>query len=63
MIVKGIKMVFFPCRAEDTNKIEEGQDSVESNANDNTQEQDIITSEESPESDDNTIDSQLTNST
>jgi hypothetical protein len=37
------------------------QDDVESNAHDNKQEQDVITSEESPESNDNddyTIDSQ-----
>ena len=50
---------------EDTEETEEGQDDVESNADDNIQEQDVITSEESPESNDNdiTIDSQLTNST
>jgi hypothetical protein len=49
---------------EDTEKIEEGQDDVESNADDNIQEQDI-TSEKSPESndEDNTIDSQSTNNT
>ena len=49
---------------EDTEETEEGQDDVESNADDNIQEQDV-TSEKLPESDDkdNTIDSQLTNST
>jgi hypothetical protein len=42
----------------------EGTNDVESNADDNKKGQDVITSEESPESndnDDNTIDSQLTN--
>jgi hypothetical protein len=49
-----------------TKETEEGQDDVESNVGDNKQEQDVTASEESPESndnDDNTIDSQLTNST
>jgi len=50
---------------EDTEEIEEGQDDVESNADDNIQEQDVTTSEKSPEGNDNgnPIDSQLTNST
>ena len=52
---------------EDTNETEEGQDNVEGNAesstDDNIQEQDITNSETSPEDNDNTIDSQLTNST
>ena len=52
---------------EDTNETEEGQDNVEGNAesstDDNIQEQDITTSDTSPEDNDNTIDSQLTNST
>jgi len=48
---------------EDTKETEEGQDDVESNADDNIQEQDVITSEKSLEGNDNTIDSQLTNST
>jgi hypothetical protein len=47
---------------EDT-ETEEGQDDVESNADDNILEQDATTSEKSPEGNDNTIDSQLTNST
>ena len=49
---------------EDAKETEEGQDNIESNADDNIQEQDV-TSEKLPESDDkdNTIDSQLTNST
>ena len=46
---------------EDTTETEEDQDDVESNADDNIQEQDAITSEELPESNDNTMDSQLTN--
>jgi hypothetical protein len=46
---------------EDNTETEEDQDDVESNADDNIQEQDAITSEESPESNDNTMDSQLTN--
>ena len=51
--------------SEDTEETEEVQDDIESNADDNIQEQDVTTSEESPESNDNdnTIDSQLTNST
>jgi hypothetical protein len=48
---------------EDTKETEEGQDTAESNADDNIQEQDITTSEKSPEDNDNAIDSQLTNST
>jgi hypothetical protein len=48
---------------EDTEETEEGQDDVESNADDNILEQDATTSEKSPEGNDNTIDSQLTNST
>jgi hypothetical protein len=48
---------------EDTKETEEGQDDAESNADDNIQEQDATTSEKSPEDNDNTIDSQLTNST
>jgi hypothetical protein len=47
---------------EDT-ETDEGQDDVESNADDNILEQDATTSEKSPEGNDNTIDSQLTNST
>jgi hypothetical protein len=46
---------------EDTEVTEEGQDDVESNADDNILEQDATTSEKSPEGNDNTIDSQLTN--
>jgi len=45
---------------EDNTETEEDQDVVESNADDNIKEQDAITSEESPESNDNTMDSQLT---
>jgi hypothetical protein len=50
---------------DDTEETEEGRDDIESNADDNIQEQDVITSEESPEGNDNDnpIDSQLTNST
>ena len=48
---------------EDNKETEEGQDDVESNADDNTQEQDATTSEKSPEDNDNTIDSHVTNST
>jgi hypothetical protein len=50
---------------DDTEETEEGRDDIESNADDNIQEQDVTTSEKSPEGNDNdnTIDSQLTNST
>jgi hypothetical protein len=48
---------------EDNKETEEGQDDAESNADDNIQEQDATTSEKSPEDNDNTIDSQVTNST
>ena len=48
---------------EDTKETEEGQNDVESNTDDNIQEQDAITSEESPESNDNdnAINGQVTN--
>jgi hypothetical protein len=48
---------------EDTKETEEGQDDAESNADDNIQAQDATNSEKPPEGNDNTIDSQLTNST
>jgi hypothetical protein len=48
---------------EDTKETEEGQDTAESNVDDNILEQDTTTSEKSPEDNNNAIDSQLTNST